>query len=48
MLGEELEREDLTITELYTIRKMLRTEKGLQTNITKTDLNLDDYEIIPK
>ena len=48
MLGEELEREDLTITELYTIRKILRTEKGLQTNITKTDLNLDDYEIIPK
>lgn len=35
MLWEELEREDLTIAEYYTIRKILRTEKGLPVNITK-------------
>ena len=36
--------DDLTITDLYTIRKIARTEKGLQTNITKEILNEDKKE----
>ena len=36
--------DDLTISDLYTIRKIARTEKGLQTNITKEILNEEKKE----